>query len=199
MLISKRFIFVNVSLLVLLSLTIGCNNASDTDRFNVMVSRATDYSSIQGLRDNSSLVVKGTISGIDHIDQESPAGMGATYFTFSVEKALFPNEANIDGDIIVRQDGYDVGQTARVVLDSPLMKKGDNVVLFLKQPEPEDGKYYYIVGGPQGRFVVQDNKVFSLNHSISSVHESTVVEINGMTLEEFSNEMKPTKSFEYSE
>lgn len=130
------------------------------------VSWAESYASIKDLSTKADLIAVGTVKDVVGVTSDvigNPRwGADILYFTdfaFSVEHVLKgPQDV---GEVIIHQTGAAGKQEIR---DDPLLKRGDKYVLFLH--EYETGKYY-ILGGPQGRFQIIENQVFSMNNILS--------------------------------
>lgn len=87
-----------------------------------------------------------------------------TMHTINVIEVLKGNNTD---SIVVRQDGgvYN-GETIRVK-DEPMMKVGDELVLYLAyNPSAES---YVVMGGPQGRFLIQDGKLYHITELDKSI------------------------------
>src|SRR5206468_4090189 len=61
----------------------------------------------------------------------------------------------------VAQTGGVIGNSKQEVRDDPLMEIGERVILFLNF-DPQNG-IYGTLGGPQGRLIVTNHLVYSLN------------------------------------
>jgi hypothetical protein len=129
----------------------------------VDVSWAKGYAGIENLSAEADLIAVGTVKNIvgvtGDVVGEDRWGSIILYFTdfaFSVERVL--KGPQVIREVIIHQTGA-VGEYE--IRDDPLLERGDKYVLFLH--EYETGKYY-ILGGPQGRFQIIENKVFSMNN-----------------------------------
>lgn len=66
--------------------------------------------------------------------------------------------------IVIHQTGGAVKDQVFEVGDDPLFKVGEEVVLFVHEYDPTNAPgYFYVIGGPQGRFRVANGKVASIN------------------------------------
>ena len=70
----------------------------------------------------------------------------------------------------IYQDGGTLDGRTEMILEDPLMQVGDELILFLHEFNDDSGKYY-VEGGPQGRFVVKDGRVFALGEIPVSADE----------------------------
>ncbi len=62
----------------------------------------------------------------------------------------------------------------------PLMQVGDELILFLKERTSEPGTYW-VVGGPQGRFMVKSGRVYSIGEVYESPNEHVQRNLSMMT------------------
>lgn len=97
-------------------------------------------------------IVDGTFTGSTPAPKDS-SGVEYTDFSFNVSKTLYGSASE---SITIHQTGGPDFQ----VSDDPLFKVGDSYILFLHQYSP--GKYF-VVGGPDSRFQVQNGKIMSFN------------------------------------
>lgn len=142
------------------------------------------YLSIQDLHAAADLVAVGTI---DKVLSEQPEGLGketkgfvlyGTDFAFDVEEVLKgKTEAQ---QISIHQTGASAKQ--QQINDDPLMAPGEQYVLFLQKYEA--GKYF-ILGGPQGRFKISDDSVYSMNRVNENIMVPAGLDINGSPKDEF--------------
>ncbi len=129
----------------------------------VTVSWAESYSNIEDLSTEADLIAVGTVKGVVGVNSEvvgedrwGPIILYFTDFAFYVEQVLQgPQDV---GEVIIHQTG---AADEYEIRDDPLLERGDRYVLFLH--EYETGKYF-ILGGPQGRFQIIEDKVFSMNN-----------------------------------
>jgi hypothetical protein len=118
------------------------------------------YGDVPSLRADADLVALGEIIGCPSAESHQTA-VGAVYFTdfsFQIESVLYG--AASQSAIVIHQTGGIVGGGTVEFMDDPLMQPGDQYVLFLREARPG---LYYVLGGPQGRFVVHDERVSSLS------------------------------------
>ena len=69
-----------------------------------------------------------------------------------------------------------------VPFNNPLIQVGDVLVLFLHQCKWAPNEYY-VVGGPQGRFVVQGGQVYSIGEVYESPNELVQRQVSMMTMQ----------------
>jgi hypothetical protein len=84
-----------------------------------------------------------------------------------------------------------------VLREDPLMNVGDELILFLhhfRETDPND--YYYVEGGPQGRFIVHGSKVYGLADLYGIPDVLSMVghlKTNGMSLSNFLDQIIQSK------
>jgi hypothetical protein len=110
------------------------------------------------------MIVHGTITAAQPYLETWLDGYGqllSTNYSFNVISLL---KGEVSADIIyVHQTGGTLGDETFIMREDPLMNVGDELILFLhhfRETDPND--YYYIEGGPQGRYIVYDSKVYGL-------------------------------------
>jgi hypothetical protein len=132
------------------------------------VSWAHFYATIKDLSAEADLIVVGRVKGV--VEETSdvvgearwePVILYFTDFIFSVEQVLKGHE-NVR-EVVIHQTGA-VGKDE--IRDDPLLEPGDSYVLFMH--EYETGRYF-ILGGPQGRFQIIGDKVFSMNNVLPGI------------------------------
>ncbi len=146
-------------LAILCSVSVSMQNLT----FEVDVSWAKGYAGIEDLSAEADLIAVGTVKNIVGVtgdvigeDRWGPIILYFTDYAFSVERVLKgPQDIR---EVVIHQTGAAGKEEIR---DDPLLERGDGYVLFLH--EYDTGKYY-ILGGPQGRFQIIENKVFSMNN-----------------------------------
>jgi hypothetical protein len=120
---------------------------------HLSVSWAVEYRDLGDLKRASDLVVIGSISGI----AASTTNRGVPFTDFDVAKINVIYDSKARGavtSLILHQTGGTVNGQLLQVDDDPLFQVGDDVILFLH--EFSTG-HFYVVGGPTGRFVVNNN------------------------------------------
>jgi len=140
---------------------------------------AADYpafSDLGALDRSSGAVVRGVVESvgaayrvvppglpIDQLPAHKAAQVGVvqTDVTIRVTQSLSGADLT-DTRIVVSQPGGQIGDDRVVVEEEPVAEKGEPYVLFLTQFP--DGKFG-IVGGPQGRYQVKDDKLVNLGDS----------------------------------
>ena len=115
------------------------------------------YNGIEGLckAENLDLIARVKIG--DGI-QENRIGLNMTVFTAEVEDLIYGSrEDNVD-IIMTGWVDHDT-KTIHEISDDPLMKKGDEFIIFARKNESGT---YTILGGPQGRFLIENDTVYHL-------------------------------------
>ena len=118
------------------------------------------YENIQDLKKDAivDVIILGKVEAANPYKDYTTAKLGyliTTDYTIKVEQAI---KGGKKGQVQVHQTGGKLGDEYLRKPDEPEMKIGDRAVLFLH--EFSDGSYY-IVGGPQGKYLVIDNHVFN--------------------------------------
>lgn len=115
---------------------------------------AEHYTTVSTLTAHSDLVVAGQVG--KKLDTTSGDGGGATDFSFTVASVLSDPGKRIPqgvGTVKVHQSGTSAGTQCQ---EDPLFTSGSMDVLFLREYAPGS---YYVVGGPNGRLIVQGGQV----------------------------------------
>lgn len=121
------------------------------------------YQNLSDLKHASDVVVEGSITGIKQqtVDQKIPY----SDFNFQINQVIIDPGKLINGNnIIIHQTGGPEtltinGKSTQIemeISDDPLMQVGDHLILFLHQYA---AGYYFIIGGPTGRFLIQNGFV----------------------------------------
>jgi hypothetical protein len=186
----KYLLIAWVFVLVITCTIISCKEIPPQSNNNVQqkisVSWADGASDMQGLFTTADAVVVGKIGKV--VDETNkllgePAwGKDYLYysdFEFIIESNLKAEVKN--NSIIIHQIGKAGTQELE---DDPLFQSGDSYVLFLREYKPGN---YTVLGGPQGRFKIVNDKIYSLNYIYSgnNIQLPTETQINGMSKVEF--------------
>ena len=158
--IKFTFTIVVVAVMSLSIFACSAENGSQ-ERFESAVSWANHYHDIGDLCTEANLIAIGEIKNVINETEDKvaearwdPVVVYFTDFTFQVDKVLKGDEVK---EIILHQTGVSGKQEIK---DDPLFKPGEEYILFLQ--EYETGKYF-VLGGPQGRFKIINDKIFSMN------------------------------------
>jgi hypothetical protein len=131
---------------------------------------AMGYKSLKELKRAAAmdLAVQGTFTAIQSTEGQASSGgsngLLATDFSFMISKVLLdPHHAlkTSPASIIIHQTGGRSGGTLHQVCDDPLFRVGEEAILFLHQFSPG---HYFVIGGPSGRFEVDNGRVQPVNN-----------------------------------
>ncbi len=130
--------------------------------YNIYISHIR-FDNITHMYDTSELVIHGVIDS-SFVEAKFRSNV-KTRFTLNIVEVL--KGTHTSDTIIVTQDGgVFEGETIRVK-DEPLMKVGDEMVLYLAyNPSAES---YVVIGGPQGRYLIQNGKLYHLTELDDSI------------------------------
>jgi len=108
-----------------------------------------------------------------------------TNYTITVLSTIKGSEINT---IQVHQDGGTIEDKTQIVLSDPPISLNRKVVLFLHEYSPNN---CYVVGGPQGRYVVKNDRVYNVGE-VTEVKSSLINEfrIKGQNLTSFIRRIK---------
>ena len=122
---------------------------------SIYVDWAYTYGNLTEIRNAADRVVDGVVVG----SSTSGCGVIVTHYTVKIIMTL---KGDSDSFLVtVTQTGGVIGSSKQEVREDPLIQIGDQVVMFLNF-DPENGMYG-ILGGPQGRLIVTNHLVYSLN------------------------------------
>jgi hypothetical protein len=138
------------------------------------VSWAHYYRDLKELTMQSDIIVVGKVVAVHHFTDGNPP-LAFNDYSFQVERVL---KGAVNGAITVRQ-------TAGVE-DDPAFELGDRLILFLHNCTP-DGitGVYYTLGGPQGRFVLDNGMVFSVSEVYPSINTASHLNVYGQSEDQF--------------
>ncbi len=147
-----------------------------------------NYPTIRDLAGNSTDIVVGQVTDIKRIDDKSQ--IPTTDYNFRVDSVLKGN-ANQGETITIRQTGAEGAEIIIELDDDPLLKAGESFVGFLSYSKDFD--VYPIVGGPQGRYLLQDDTVNSLD-TVNPQAEYIAVKVHDKNLGQFLQEVESEAS-----
>lgn len=151
----KTYLYLSAVLLILSVTTIYVDSQLES---GYHASWIYNYKDVNELKESADLIVLGTVSdSVQEKSDEIDNDLIFTRSTIEITKVI-SGKADLK-EVSVRQMGGHNGKEVVELEDDPLMKKGDEVILFLKEYETNKFK---IIGGPQGRFIVDNGKVFSV-------------------------------------
>jgi len=163
--------FISAALVIAATITssqTGVKNPSTS------VSWAHYYRDLKELTMQSDIIVVGKVVAARHFTDGNPP-LAFNDYSFQVERVL---KGAVNGAITVRQ-------TAGVE-DDPAFELEDRLVLFLHDCTP-DGitGVYYTLGGPQGRFIVNNGMVFSVSEVYPSINTASHLNVYGQSENQF--------------
>jgi hypothetical protein len=131
---------------------------SYTKTVNIEASWAIAYNDVKSAKAASDAVLLGTIESVKSVTGGgSAAGVVATDFVFKIEQTIVDAHHLLHGStIIIHQTGGITNDTKYEVSDDPLFQVNEHALLFLRIYQPG---YAFVVGGPSGRFIVENNLV----------------------------------------
>jgi hypothetical protein len=139
------------------------------------VSWASHYDNFQQMTDAADIIVVGFVhKGQGFLDGNPPIAFND--YTIDVLQVLKGSINNTQ--ITVRQTAY--------VMSDPEFLVGENLVLFLHDCS-YDGVpgIYYTIGGPEGRFFIIENRIFSVMEKYPTVQTSNNLNTFGQEKEQF--------------
>lgn len=146
------------------------------------------YSSFKNLAGNSTNIVSGKVISVKSSDAKST--IPTTDFNFQIDKSLKGDLKQ--GDIIViRQTGAEGADQIIEIPDDSLLKEGDSIFGFLRYSSEHD--VYVIVGGPQGRFINQDDQISSFD-SVNKDAQWIQIKTRNTPIESFEQQVKAEAS-----
>jgi len=152
--------------------------SSTTTKIECDASWVKSYNSIPDLLDHSDAVVMGKIIESNAYIEEN--GLVFTDYLIQVEKSL---KGETEKEILVHQTGGKIDNKIIEIGDDPLFNKEHNMVLFLKEYEKNK---YYVLGGPQGRFIIENGKLYSIGEiDERSATTTKPLHTNGIELDTF--------------
>ncbi|TES84429.1 MAG: hypothetical protein E3J92_01340 [Dehalococcoidia bacterium] len=184
----KKKLTIALLIAVMALSAVSCTTADDgidqNEGMITNVSWAEYYVDIGELCDAADLIAVGEISGVISESGEKVAEarwggvlLYTTDFAFEIEQVLKGEGVE---EILLHQTGAAGKQE---ISDDPLFEQGERCVLFLR--EYEAGKYC-VLGGPQGRFMIIDDEVFSMNRILpDEAMISPDLDFDGVDLESF--------------
>ena len=120
------------------------------------------YHSFPDLKHDADLAVQGTVTQVLQTVSPTDGTPPSTDFLFTVSRVLQDPAHRLQGNTLtLHQTGGRVGNTLYQVDDDPLFQVGEQSILFLHEYQPG---FYFVIGGPSGRFVIQSGAVKPINN-----------------------------------
>ena len=116
------------------------------------------YPYLENMTSDSTDIIKAKITSVK--ESYTVDDVPVIKFGVTVEKAIKGNLKN--GDVITQLQIADIDPAQHVVDSDVAMKTGEEYILFLKYT-PETNTYFS-VGGPQGRFLIQNSMIYSMDN-----------------------------------
>jgi len=172
----------------------ACSNqkAADYNQYEkipLSASWSYNYESVRELTNSCDLAAYIKITGMETSDKYKEYGVDLTIYTAEIQESLFGKK---DGTIRIMMTGKIDDKEKKIyeIVDDPLMNLNDEFFVFAESNE--DGTYT-ILSGPQGRFEIIDNMVYSLNVSNEQVAKNNFgsnITVNKQPKDEFYGEIK---------
>lgn len=159
---------------------------SQYEKISLKASWAYNYGSVRDLAENCDLAAYVKIIEMEAV-KDSP--IPQTVYTAELLESLFGKEEK-SVRIVMTGKIDDNEKKIYEIEDDPLMKPGDEFFVFARGNE--DGTYT-ILSGPQGRFEIIDNMVFSLNNSNEQVAKNNVysnISVKKQSKDDFFSQVK---------
>ncbi len=170
--------------------TLGLRKASDTEDYSkykkvyLNASWAYNYEDVSELTENCDLAAYISVTGWESNHKYKDYGVDLTVFTAEIQDSLFGKK---EGTVRIVMTGK-IDEKEKIIYeiaDDPLMKPGDKFFVFAKANE--DGTYT-ILSGPQGRFAIVNDAVYSLNvcdNQVKMHNSGSNININNQSKEDF--------------
>ncbi|MGP4041884.1 hypothetical protein ACTWP4_18580 [Gracilibacillus sp. D59] len=145
------------------------NSVTSSNEEVIEMSASFPSFEIDQLVEESELIVLGNIESILN-EYNEDGNVPFSDYALNVETILIDNSNVTSNTITVKQDG----NSSVFFENHPLLEIDKSYILFLKKSSISDK--YIIVGGPSGKFELDNNKIAQANNSIG---------MNGKTIDEF--------------
>lgn len=171
-------------LLVCTFLACGSQSEEQLEKVAMPVSWTYNYKDVQELTTNSDLIAYVSITAMESYAEN---GVIMTKYQAEVLDEIYGEKART---VEIIMTGGIVDQTIHEVEDDPLMDAKEAFLIFARKNESGT---YTILSGPQGRFVVTDNKVYSLNvanDQVARANQFSNISVNGVDFGLFVSEIQ---------
>lgn len=167
----KNGLFIIMVLAVIMSAMTGCTKEtkySDYEKISLSASWSYNYASVEELSGSSDLIAVISIKEAVADDDFSGVNVLMTKYTATVKELIYGDDS--EEIQIVMTGGIDHKEKKIYeITDDPLMNEGDEFLVFAKKNKSGT---YTILSGSQGRFLIENNKVYSLNIANEQVKNS---------------------------
>ena len=179
-------IIVTLLCMLLLCSFVACDSQSGEklEKVTMRVSWTYNYKDVQELAANSDLIAYVSITAMESYTEN---GVVKTKYQAKVLDEIYGEKARA---VEIIMTGGIVDQTIHEVEDDPLMDAKEAFLIFARKNESGT---YTILSGPQGRFVVTDNKVYSLNvadDQVARANQFSNISVNGVDFDLFVSEIQ---------
>lgn len=142
--------------------------------------------STEELAETSEVVVKGKVVKIKSYWSED----GDTIFTKAHIRIQSIIKGNVIGkNIIAEYEGGEVGDAGIIVSDTPRLKKGEKVILFLKPKKIKSNNVYEIVGDAQGKYTVGNDGI-ARRYGFCVVNKEDIIDDDNIPVGALINKIK---------
>ncbi len=174
---------------ILILCSIGSLFVNTQIQHNIQASWSYAYSDVQELADKSDLIIKGKV--ISSVTLENEFSNNDLIFTSHTVEVIEVVKGYVETkNIEIYQTGGETKNVFSSVVDDPLFKEGDIMVLFLRKSDTVVNRYI-VLGGPQGRFMVNDDAVYSMSEYLDQSDSITSrMKTNGISYADFINQIK---------
>ena len=159
----KRLTISVLCLVLLCSVVLAAcsNNAGEKlDKVVMNASWVYNYKDVQELTEKSDLIAYVSINSMESYEEN---GIVKTKYQAEIVDEIYGEKTRT---VEIIMTGGVVGKTIYELEDDPLMVPNDEFLIFARK---NTNGTYTILSGPQGRFVVEGNMVYSLNVAESQV------------------------------
>jgi len=159
----KRLTISVLCLVLLCSVVLAAcsNNAGEKlDKVVMNASWVYNYKDVQELTEKSDLIAYVSINSMESYEEN---GIVKTKYQAEIVDEIYGEKTRT---VEIIMTGGVVGKTIYELEDDPLMVPNDEFLIFARK---NTNGTYTILSGPQGRFVVEGNMVYSLNMAESQV------------------------------
>ena len=162
---------------------------SKYEKVPLTASWAYNYESVEELAKNCDLAANVSITGWKDNDKYERYGVNIIIYTAKIQESLFGEQ---EGTIRIVMTGKIDEKNKKIyeITEDPLMNINDSFFIFARLNE--DGTYT-ILSGPQGRFEIIDDMVYSLNVCNEQVAKSDLgsnIIVNKQPKDEFYAQIK---------
>ncbi len=187
----KAFTFI-ASLTAICALMCGCSHNSSNDslegyeKVSMHASWEYAYKDIEELTDSSDLIARVRITDGEKIDRN---GITMTEFSANVEDLILGSGEETVDILMTGGINHNTKQIFEIS-DDPLMQTDDEFIIFARK---NTSGTYTVLGGPQGRFVIDNDLVYPLSHIASrsvEINAQNSADNSGKNIDDFISEVR---------